>query len=188
MDIIQTLAISALLAMILYLVYINLFKDTALKTAGSITDVLPPALVAPAKALDDANSRAGPTPVPLITAPAPAETEKKVVSNQLQIQQDASTHAGSSVFNPHAVGVLPQNQDIFEKQADFGSDVTNIRQFYQNNPEVFSKILNGQNQTQVTNVADWEQQSKAMFQSIQQKSVGPIQASNFEDKYSPLNL
>jgi hypothetical protein len=184
MDIIQTLAISAILAMILYVVYINLFKDTAVKTAGSITDVLPPALVAPAQALDDANSRTGPTPVPLITAP---EQEKKV-TNQLQIQQDASTHAGTSVFNPHAIGVLPQNQDIFEKQADFGSDVTNIRQFYQNNPEVFSKILGSQNQTQVTNVADWEHQSKEMFQSIQQKSAGPIQAANFEDKYSPLNL
>ncbi len=178
MDVLKILAISALSAMIIYLIYINLFKDAVIKSAGAIADVLPSPLVSPVKA----STEQGPSPVPM--APTP-ELPSNVVTNKLPevLSTSAADHPGTSVFNPHATGVLPQNQDIFEKQADFGSDVTNIRQFYQNNPEVFGKIL-GQNQ--VTNVADWERQSKELYQSAQQPHTGPIQAANFEDKFSPL--
>jgi hypothetical protein len=38
------------------------------------------------------------------------------------------------------------NADLFEKTADFTSDVTNINQFYKNNPDVLNRISN----------ADWD--------------------------------
>jgi len=170
MDIIQTLAISVLCAMILYLIYINVFADKTVKTAGSISEQTYQPV---------ATKHQEETPGPS----ASASQGQSVVSNQLPEVIDASVHNGSSVFNPNSIGILPQNQDIFEKQANFGSDVTNIKQFYQNNPEVFSKIL-GTNT--VTNVADWERKSKEMFQSVQQNSSGPIQAANFEDNFAPL--
>lgn len=164
---IQTLAISVLCAMILYLIYINVFSDHTVKSAGSLKD---------ATAMEPALHPQGPSPVP-VPEPAPKSEDK------IPEHPDAASHTGTSVYHPNATGILPQNQDIFEKQANFGSDVTNIKHFYQTNPEVFSKIL-GQNQ--VTNVADWERQSKEMFQSAQQQPSGPIQAANFEDNFSPL--
>jgi hypothetical protein len=169
MDMLKILAISALSAMIIYLIYMNLFKDTAVKSAGAIADVLPVQLA----------------PVEQVQIKSQAESAVVNVNNKLPevLSTSAADHPGTSVFNPHATGILPQNQDIFDKQADFGSDVTNIRQFYKSNPEVFDKIL-GQNQ--VTNVADWERQSKELYQSAQQPHSGPIEAANFEDKFSPL--
>ena len=38
------------------------------------------------------------------------------------------------------------NSDLFEKTADFTSDVTNINQFYKNNPDVLKRVSN----------ADWD--------------------------------
>ena len=38
------------------------------------------------------------------------------------------------------------NSDLFEKTADFTSDVTNINQFYKNNPDVLKRLSN----------ADWD--------------------------------
>ena len=38
------------------------------------------------------------------------------------------------------------NSDLFEKTADFASDVTNINQFYKNNPDVLKRVSN----------ADWD--------------------------------
>ena len=164
MDLIQHIAIAALIAMITYLLYVNVFqsKDTIIHSPG----VLPPVTLVAGDNLQ------GPSPMPL-------ETPVKEQDDQV----DAAKHISASLFNPHATGVLPQNQDVFEKQADFGSDVTNIKHFYKNNPEVFAKIL-GTNE--VTNVAEWERQSKEMFQTAQQKSEGPIQAYNFEGNFSPL--
>jgi hypothetical protein len=170
MDIIQSLALIALLSMLVYLVIVNVFKDKAVKAPGTVAEFVP---VMP--------STQGPAPVPLpvpVSLPVPVhEPEKReaMVTNQLPPLPHPQT---SSIFNPNATGILPQNQDIFDKQADFGSDVTNINQFYKNNPEVFNKIL-GPNQ--VTNVSDWEQKSKELSNSAMQASSGPIQAANFED-------
>jgi hypothetical protein len=164
--------------MILYLIYINVFTDKTIKTAGSINEPVAMKHQEPSVVNGPSVSQ-GPS---VVHGPSVANGPSEV-SNQLPEVFDASVHNGSSVFNPNSIGILPQNQDIFEKQANFGSDVTNIKQFYQNNPEVFSKIL-GTNT--VTNVADWERKSKEMFQSVQQNSSGPIQAANFEDNFAPL--
>jgi hypothetical protein len=174
MDMIQHLAIVALLAMILYLVYVNLFKDNSIKSQGLVAEYMTPQPPPP----PTTKTEQGPVPVPLEHEPQPPSE----ISNR---NTEASQQPGSSIFNPNATGILPQNQDVFEKQADFGSDVTNIRHFYKNNPEVFGKIL-GNNE--VTNVADWERQSKEMFQNLQQKPTGPIQAFNYEDKFSSLSF
>ena len=171
MDVIQSLALIALLSMLIYLVFVNVFKGNTLKSSGTVstfvsTPPVPLALTVPPPAMvnEATNEPAKPD---LITNKLPA-----------QVKMDASMQPGTSIFNPNTTGILPQNQDIFEKQADFGSDVTNINQFYKNNPEVFSRLL-GQND--VTNVAEWELNSKKMYSALQQAPSGPIQAANFED-------
>jgi hypothetical protein len=177
MDTIQSLALIALLSMLIYLVFVNMFKDNTVQATGSVATFVPPT---PTAATPQTQ---GPSPIPL----------PDLISNKLpeqgptQVQMDASMHPASSIYNPSmttSTGILPQNQDIFEKQADFGSDVTNINQFYKNNPEVFSRIL----KNQVTNVAEWEQQSKQMYTLQQQAPTGPIQAANYEvGGYAPLS-
>ena len=181
MDIIQSLALIALLSMLIYLVFVNLFKDNTVKSAGSVATFTQPAQGPTANPAAATSGTQGPSPVPLPEKPAADLITNKLPS---QVQMDASMHPGSAIYTPTSTGILPQNQDIFEKQADFGSDVTNITQFYKNNPEVFSRIIN---QNQVTNVADWEVKSKQMYSAVEQSQVGPIQAANFEDpRFGPL--
>lgn len=95
----------------------------------------------------------------------------------------------SSVFNEHATGVLPQNHDLFDKPADFGSDVTNINQFYRNNPELFHQgNQNGgasKGAAYVPNVSDWEAQGHAMQQQMANQPQEEVNAYNFDTVHSP---
>ena len=80
-----------------------------------------------------------------------------------------------SVYNKQAKGVLPSNHDIFDKPADFGSDVTNINQFYKNNPDIFEK-----SHINVPNVTEWSDQGKQLYNAVANSKQGPINAYNFE--------
>jgi hypothetical protein len=80
-----------------------------------------------------------------------------------------------SVFNKQAKGILPSNHDIFDKPADFGSDVTNINQFYKNNPDIFEK-----SHINVPNVTEWSDQGKQLYNAVANSKQGPINAYNFE--------
>jgi hypothetical protein len=163
MDIIQSLALIALLSMLIYLIFVNIFttKAKTVQTSGSLIEFMTPSSSKPTEP-DSVNL---PRSVASITNKLPAAGP------------DAAVNPHTAIFSPNTEGILAMNQDIYEKQADFGSDVTNIKQFYKNNPEVFSKILG---QKAVTNVADWEQQSKELFATAQATNSGPIQAANFE--------
>ena len=187
MDIIQSLSLIALLSMLIYLVFVNIFATKTVQTSGSVIDLLPtPAAdVAPASTLTSVNVTAAPaTPSPApCPYPMPAALSSRLSNKLPESGPDASVHPQSSIFSSTASstsGINAQNQDIYEKQADFGSDVTNIKQFYKNNPEVFSKILCPPT---VTNVADWERQSKELYDSAQSAPSGPIQAANFESNF-----
>ena len=173
MDIIQSLALIALLSMLIYLIFVNIFttKDKTVQTSGSVIEFLTPT-TKESEVKGEAEEASHPTTLP---------DKKDIVTNKLPASgPDASVNPYTAIFSPNAEGIVAMNQDIYEKQADFASDVTNIKQFYKNNPEVFSKILG---QKAVTNVADWEQQSKELFATAQAANSGPIQAANFESGF-----
>lgn len=190
MDVIQSLSLIALLSMLIYLVFVNIFATKTVQSSGSVIDRLPtpgaevaaPVPLAPlAPVSPSVAQNAEPTRCP------PVPESGSMVSNKLpESGPDASVHPHSSIYSSSASstsGINAQNQDIYEKQADFGSDVTNIKQFYKNNPDVFSKILCPPT---VTNVADWERQSKELYDSAQSAQSGPIQAANFESNFMSL--
>ena len=108
----------------------------------------------------------------------------KVAAPQTSVtgQQPDSQVLGSAAYNPDAVGVLPLNHDNFEKPATFGSDVTNINQFYRSNPEVF----HGKARVNVPNPADWDSQASAMFSITDNAPQGPINAYNYGNEGHPL--
>lgn len=155
MDIAQTLLFSALLAMLVYFILANIFKDNTVKAQGVLSET---------KAVPDVHitNRLPENPDTFLEAP---------------VNSDAGVHPGTSIFNKDATGVFPQNHDLFEKPADFGSDVTNIKQFYTNNPEVFGKILGTAG---VTNVADWEVKTKEMYENAKAPANDQIHAFNNE--------
>ena len=193
MDVIQSLSLIALLSMLIYLVFVNIFATKTVQTSGSVIDLLPTpgSDVAPASTLSTLTSVNVTAPAATPSPPAPSHCPFPMpgttLSNKLpESGPDASVHPQSSIFSSTASstsGINAQNQDIYEKQADFGSDVTNIKQFYKNNPDVFSKILCPPT---VTNVADWERQSKELYDSAQSAQSGPIQAANFESNFMSL--
>lgn len=128
--------------------------------------------------------------VEMKVAPGAEEEAVRSITNKLNLNMgfhDRTTIGGPapaggenvttlSVFNENQKGVLPSNHDLFEKPADFGSDVTNINQFYKNNPEVFKK-----SNTYVPDTVNWENRSQELYDAqLANKHQGPINASNFE--------
>ena len=203
MDIIQTISLLVLLSMVVYFILVNIFKVNAVHTPGVIKMhpmqpmqpnhenhyVTKEHLQNPSHISQDSHDHHA----------HESSSSSDHISNNLpqhiqfhqqmkyptpaKIELDASTEPGSAIWNPEATGIYAQNQDMFDKPVNFGSDVTNIKQFYTNNPEVFGKIIG---KSEVTNVADWDRQSKEMFTAAQTSSAGPIQAANFEDNFSAL--
>lgn len=169
MDLIQTAATVALLSLLAYFIIVNVLeRSNVVHTEGKISEysgtdneeMITNRLASWATAgVDTAvgkHARTG-----LDNEPAPPGGE-----NVTQL----------AVYNEDAKGVLPQNHDLFEKPADFGSDVTNINQFYRNNPEIFERSL-----TSAPDAADWHQQSQDMFQAMQNvPRSNQINAWNFE--------
>lgn len=128
--------------------------------------------------------------VVMTVAPGAEEEAVRSITNKLNLKMgfhDRTTIGGPaptggenvttlSVYNEKQKGVLPSNHDLFEKPADFGSDVTNINQFYKNNPDVFNKSNN-----YVPDTVSWENQGQELYDNlISDKHQGPINASNFE--------
>jgi hypothetical protein len=196
MDIIQTICLLVLLSMAVYFILANIFKVNAVHTPGVIK-------MQPSQPNQNQLTKEHMQNPSVVHQEShdnhTRETSSDHISNNLpqhvqfhqqmkyptpaKIELDASTEPGSAIWNPEATGIYAQNQDMFDKPVNFGSDVTNIKQFYTNNPEVFGKIIG---KSEVTNVADWDRQSKEMFTAAQTSSSGPIQAANFQDNFSAL--
>jgi len=182
MDLIQQVAVIALLTMVSYLIMINLMgKEQALESEGKLSDLQ-------AEQADNEQKQLNVPVQELITNKLPTA---EGLSLNLAMGTHARTTVGGpvqdgtvntttlSVYNENEAGILPQNHDLFEKSADFSSDVTNVNQFYRNNPELFHK----QSQTGVAyvpNPSDWDAQAKAMFSIKENEAEGPVQAFNFE--------
>jgi hypothetical protein len=168
MDLFQSLATVILLTLVIYFVMVNLdSRMHAVRSVGQIKTVL--------RASNGTTPTSGPAPVPAtITNRLPLERlnpqhEGLNVSldphNIERMEPVVNDGTGpnlttSAVFNPEAQGVLPVNHDLFERRADFGSDLTNINQFYRNNPEIFHK-----SQINVPDVSSWNAMSDQMHQS-----------------------
>jgi hypothetical protein len=81
----------------------------------------------------------------------------------------------SAVFNPNATGILAFNHhNGTEQTSHFGSDVLDINQFYNKNPEIFHR-------TNKVNDSNWENQGQEMFQKMLNQTPGKeVQGWNFE--------
>lgn len=87
-----------------------------------------------------------------------------------------------SVFNKEATGILPSNHSTSdEKKAEFGSNITNINQFYQNNPELFNRSECG---AHIPDTATWERCGKDMFNKLAQAPKATINPCNNEDNFT----
>ena len=133
--------------------------------------------------------------VPVPATPEPKEEEAKI-TNQLPscLNTNVGTHdrvtlgkpVGNgpanvttlSVFDKDATGVLPQNHDLFETPAQFGSDVTNINQFYNLNPDVFQRTIGSPG---IQTASDWESQGNRMWNDVKFDNPEGLQPANFED-------
>jgi hypothetical protein len=177
MDLFQSLATVILLTLVIYFIMVNLDgRMRVIKSVGDIKQVL---------STTTAPERSQTAPERSQTAPERASTA--LITNQLppggpkllreglnvafdphnidRMEPTVNDGYGpnlttSAVFNPEAQGIVPVNHDLFERRADFGSDLTNINQFYRNNPEIFHK-----SQINVPDVASWNAMSDQMHQS-----------------------
>lgn len=193
MDLFQSLATVILMSLVIYFIMVNIDgRMHALKTGGDVKDaiqaavataVVTPTELPPKMAVPTAAPRTAPRAVSN-TLPAKLEEGLNVAFDPHTIDRMEPTvndGAGpnlttSAVFNPEAMGVVPSNHDLFERRADFGSDLTNINQFYRNNPEIFHKSM-----IHVPDVASWNAMSDQMHQSHVMAPTEPV-ISAYEKK------
>lgn len=176
MELIQAAATIGLLTLLVYFVMVNILESKAVPSTGSVHDADPaPSGVGSdiliTNKLDVEANRDIPiagintetSKIPMTTIGGPAQPGGENVT-QL------------SVFNEQAKGVLPVNHDLFEKPADFGSDVTNVNQFYRNNPDIFDRSV-----AHVPDAVAWHTQSQELFNKLSNEAPHQvIKASNFE--------
>jgi hypothetical protein len=175
MTILQTGATIILLTMIMYFIMVNVFNVFEQPTVPLISEGLISSSIF--KPITEATVKLKPA-----FNPTP-----KVLESRAGVSESpgtgASAELGSSLYNVNAHGVLPLNHDRFDAVADFTSDLTNINQFYKNNPELFHKST-----TYVPNVADWDQKGQEMVNKIlgNQNQLTEIQPANFETNFTSL--
>lgn len=198
MDLIQTVATITLMTLLIYFIMVNVLEKTspirdAVPSSGIIKDATGGAEAAKA----EAKAETAEIVLPLKTTTGesagvvvPQVETANHITNKLNLNfgyHDRTTIGGPAppggenvttlaVFNEKQKGILPSNHDLFEKPADFGSDVTNINQFYKNNPDVFKR-----SSTYVPDTVTWEDKSQELYDAqLASKHQGPINASNFE--------
>ena len=181
MDLFQSGAIIMLLTLVIYFVMINIFKGPALlKTTGLMG--------LKEKDIQELDKRTEEEENPSLDEIENGIRKELGISNKLPIEglkNESDTGSelnltGKSVFNPDTKGIVPSNHDLFEKKADFGSDVTNINQFYQNNPDVFNKTM-----ARVSDVTGWNNKGNDMYQKIL-NSNNMVHPSNFEHNFTKI--
>jgi hypothetical protein len=172
MDILKSLSIIGLLTMIIYFIMVNVYDSHYVKTKNIITSTEPPTThMRISNALPDrlqvqvqgASQCLPPQQVPILSPTPPSWDKRNLMPPPL--------HAVSSDPMPKE-----SNSDLFEKIADFGSDVTNINQFYKNNPEIFNRVTN------VSINPEWDNQQFINREPPNQT----IQGWNFERNFTSL--
>jgi len=159
MDIIQTGATLALLSLLIYFVMVNVIERT------HPSDHAAPTTAVPAKVITNKIPDTIGTPSTGASSVGPGGP--------------GGPGAILAAFDKDAVGVLPSNHDLFEAPAEFGSDITNLGQFYRNNPDVFDKSA-----TYVPDVTSWNQQGDALYSSLVHGNAPThLLGYNFEDPF-----
>ena len=183
MNVLQTGATIILITMVMYFIMVNLFEHRVLPVAsqGFVKDTVSKARTVKdniissniVKATLQINNK---LPVSGINT----DTGEPITNTIVQTAQQPFITKNLAVYNADTQGILPQNHKVYEKDADFKSDITNINQFYINNPELFNK------NSYATDVAGWDQKSKDMINNILQTGAGDINPSNFEHNFTSL--
>lgn len=176
MDIIQTAATIALLTLLAYFIMVNILAYTerthAIKSSGHIKHT---------KETEEGTEGTEGTKVAGISNRLIEGINTNVGVHSRTTVGEPVAPGGENVtqlavYNDKATGVLPVNHDLYEKPAEFGSDVTNINQFYRNNPEIFEKSM-----TTAPDADMWHNQSQDMFRDlVNQAPNTQIHAWNFE--------
>ena len=133
MDILKSLSIIGLLTMAIYFFMVNFMDDQFIPTRNLITQTDPQAsshaitnILHPAHAGAELCNNYEP---PVSKGAPPSWTDRNLLGEPL--------HAFPIKGDP-----IESNAALFDRTADFGSDVTNINQFYKNNPELFNRVTN----------------------------------------------
>lgn len=188
MDLIQKLSLMALLTMVVYFILVNIidiYSQSALTTAGVVSPLAHAVGVITGSPVDQSNI-AG---VQLGDEPFNGKINTalgfhhRTLNTALEgvVPADSGLPKAMSVYNPNADGVLPSNHSKFETSADFVSDVTNINQFYRNNPEVFKKTS-----VYVPDATVWGEQSHNL--QLDRAHEGPVSGYNYNDpKFTPMD-
>jgi len=171
MDILKSLSIIGLLTMVIYFIMVNLWDNKAIPTMNVITGAEPP--LGPISGT--INNKLPDSPMrdqglcSNFQAPTGLPTPPSLVDRNLQGEP---YHAVTVVGDP-----IESNASLFDRTAEFGSDVTNINQFYKNNPELFNRVTN------VNINPNWDNQKKPA-ETVQNHVV---EGYNYEHSYaSPL--
>jgi len=171
MDILKSLSVIGLLTMVIYFIMVNLWDNKAIPTKNVITGVEPPM---------------GSTPSAISNKlPDRPAIDKDILCSNYQAPSDKSTPPSWVDRNLqgepyHAVTVIgdpiESNASLFDRTADFGSDVTNINQFYKNNPDLFNRVTN------VNINPEWDNQKKP----AETAKNHVVEGYNYEQSYASL--
>ena len=197
MDIIQQAATMALLTLVVYFVMVNIVdRGQAIQTTGNAQEAITNASSTFKKTAEHVargiRSELGISNRLNVEAnnSVPIEGINTTVGVHSRTTVGEPVHNGEnnltalSVYDEQAKGVLPVNHDLFEKPSDFGSDITNISQFYRNNPDLFDKSMNGG--AYVPDVTQWNTQGKELYDNMSQHThQGPVQGYNYKDPTFP---
>jgi len=186
MNVLQTGATIILITMIMYFILVNLFEHPVLPVVsqGFVTEALKRKVHTVKDNILSSNIVKATLQInnKLPVSGINTDTGEPITNTIVQtVQQPFTKTVVSAVYNSDTQGILPNNHKVYEKDADFTSDITNINQFYINNPELFNK---GSSYT--PDVAGWEQKSKDMVNNILQTGAGYINPSNFEHNFTSL--
>lgn len=89
------------------------------------------------------------------------------------------------LYDQSPLDIKPSNDILYEKDADFGSDRTNISQYVSSNPSAFYGDL--KNTAYVPDVNVWNEQGSKMYNDlINMRPNNTLNAFNYENPYSSL--
>jgi len=185
MPLLQSLATIILGVLVMYFILVNIleipFTKDLIKSDGNIKKKLDKNSLAVLDSVEEENVSLNDLEETLRKDLSRNEPEK--VTNRLPdplVQQ-------VKINEPHPINVEPSNATLYEKDAEFGSDRTNIAQFVSSNPTAFYGDL--RHDAYVPDVNSWNQQGSQMYNDlVQSRPNQTLQPANFENCYSQLGM
>lgn len=97
--------------------------------------------------------------------------------------------AEQAIYDPNrerTYTIAPSNQDIYEKEADFGNEQTNISQFFATNPGVF--FNDQRHNAYVPDVTQWGQHGTQLYAEMVNAPRAQLQAFGYDKNVAPAKL